>query len=368
MKFSVIPSPLDEDFDPVSQFYWNVSNGLEPRGSEFNEKQNEVLNINLVRGISQFIKSLEELVDGKPHTIFEELEALSESNDAINDQAIEIFEDMNSNLMACHSYSEESSGALCALLDSLLEYEGVLNTAWEENGYDLSSQMDNFFKIFESSKCPRPALWHLINKMSITNSSWVCGDESTHYLLLAIGNNPVIGEIAYHSLLTQMPDYMRVGNLTSTSTGSGAFKNPSLTIESLERLFGFWRGDEEFIEIYSLPGLFTHNLEFSSRGSIASAATSDSNLGFKVFAGIVARVLDEIKLGRLDWDRLSTSTSIYFRTIAFYWPRTSVAIKSKLLQAGVIELNEEAEEFLSYSFAHPHISVLSLDLARKSLD
>jgi len=209
MKFEVVSSPLDEEFDPLAQYFWNVSNGLSPRFGDYDQKENQRRNEALIATVSEITDSI-----------------------SSGDSPVEL------DLASCANYTAESSVALCTLIDTLIEHESSVQDSWDDEGVD---------------------------------------------------------------------SYEALGALVESSPSG------------------------------------------------------------RIFALILARVFDELKLERVTWEDLRTSGNIYLRTIAFYWPKTPVAAKSQLLKAGVIELNAEAEEFVNYSFAHPYMSALSPALAQKPL-
>ena len=337
MNFLVLTSEKDGGYDPVAQHYWNVANGLEPRFTEYEVEQDEQLNSKLVATISTFRSSLE-------------------SSSRVNPPDI----------TGCLRYSEQSAQALCDLLDAFVEYEVALDEAWQEEGVEIYEFLQQFVDMFTSPQCPRPVIWHLISKIAASGMSWVCDDQKTPFLLYAIGRNPVVGDQAFAAFLAEYKNGgAQDGGLIATSNAYYAFKNPSLTIGSLEKLrCDYWFDmDSDWIEMYVSPQLFRPTDNFGVDSSIDRASTMDG----RRFTFIVARLFDELKLGRLSWERMADSPSQYFRTVAFYWPRTPVAIKSGLLQAGVLELNREAEEFLMYSFNNPYMSALSADLATRPL-
>lgn len=156
------------------------------------------------------------------------------------------------------------------------------------------------------------------------------------------------------------------GVALSASTAYDKIKNPSLTVASLEKLYcDYWYDfDPDWAEIHTSGASYQHPLRFKPRTQIGEGGSSPSG---RVFALILARVFDELKLERVSWEELRASGNKYFRTIAFYWPKTPVAAKSQMLNAGVIELNQEAEAFLNYSFVNPYLSSLSPALAQKPL-
>ena len=84
-------------------------------------------------------------------------------------------------------------------------------------------------------------------------------------------------------------------------------------------------------------------------------------------AFVLARILDEFKLGRLTWQRLSQSPNEIYRSIAAYWPGISVEDRRALMQTGIVEFNSQTEDFLNYTLNHPHVSVLSMQLAERPL-
>jgi hypothetical protein len=342
------------DFDPIAQHFWNVANGFTPRLPDYDIRENEKSNLNLIEAINKFTRSLEDLVS---------------SNTGVN-QVSSVLEDFHSNFSGCQSFTLESSSALCSLLDTLIKYEAEIEDAWNEDGTEQYEVLANYIDIFANPNCPRPVLWHLVQKVATSNMRWVCDDQKTPFLLYGLGRNPVIGDKCFLEHLKKYEINPGCHDLVATSTAYDAFKNPSLTIETLEKLYcDYWYDfSPEWVELQISIGSYTHALNIAERTSIgASGQGGETSPNGRVFALIVARTFDELKLERLDWERISQSSSVYFRTIAFYWPKTPVATKSKLLQAGIIELNETAEAFLTYSFANPHISALSQELARRPL-
>ena len=346
MKFSVIPSPLDEEYDPVAQFYWNLTNGFAQNPKEFNEKENSQNNIHLINNINILISKFEAAIGTNLFETDEEVQEWiwEEGNDE------RLFEVLNLHwnpiLIRCAQYTQDSADVLCELLDFLKKYSEVLSLI------DFSDYISELIDIFSESQCPRNVVWHLINMFEY-HETWggVCEDQHTPWLLLSIGQNPIIGDKAYLAHLQAMwKEYKYV-----PSTFYDAFKNPSLTIISLseitELLFG---SDVEFTIDQKQYDWDLHKM-----------AGGYPNFHFAL---VVARIFDEIKLGRVSWEDLIINKNKYFRTIAFYNPKTNVADKSRLLKTDLEEIDSEFLEFLSYSFAHPHISALSLELARKSFD
>jgi hypothetical protein len=337
MKFEVVSSSLDGEFDPLAQYFWNVSNGLSPRFGDYDQKENQRRNEALIATIAEIA-------------------------DSISSGAGPVELD----LASCANYTAESSVALCTLIDTLIEHESSVQDSWDDEDVDSYEALGALVDLLAQPQCPRPVLWHLINKVSTFGTNWVCDDQKTPYLLYALGRNPVIGDQGFMAHLNK---YQSVSGeeLVGTSTAYDAFKNPSLTIASLEKLYcDYWYDfDPDWAEIHTAGASYQHPLRFKPRTQVGESG--ESSPSGRIFALILARVFDELKLERSTWEELRTSGNKYFRTIAFYWPKTPVNAKSQLLKAGVIELNAEAEEFVNYSFAHPYMSALSPALAQKPL-
>ena len=195
-------------------------------------------------------------------------------------------------------------------------------------------------------------------------------DGSAPYLSYAIGKNELIGDRAYLAHL---------GNYDGAPpTVYAAYGNSSLTIESLEKLVtwyfrmaidGSYSGDwHPFGELDIFSGLYNYeaNLEDFMNAEVAprrgGILPSLADLAF-----VLARILDEFKLGRLTWQRLSQSPNEIYRSIAAYWPGISVEDRRALMQTGIVEFNSQTEDFLNYTLNHPHVSVLSMQLAERPL-
>ena len=344
MYFSVVTSEKDGDYDPVAQFYWNLTNGFAQNPKEINDKENSQNNLNLVNNINIFISKFEAAIGTN---LFENDEEVQEWiwEDGNDERLFEVLNlHWNPILIRCAQYTQDSADVLCELLDFLKKYSEVLSLI------DFSDYISELIDIFSESQCPRNVVWHLINMFEY-HETWggVCEDQHTPWLLLSIGQNPIIGDKAYLAHLQAMwKEYKYV-----PSTFYDAFKNPSVTIISLseipELIFGF------DVEFFVDPLQYKWDLQ-----KIAGYPNYH-------FALVVARVFDEIKLGRVSWEDLITNKNKYFRTIAFYNPKTNVADKSRLLKTDLEEIDSNMLEFLSYSFANPYISALSKDLAGKPL-
>ena len=211
MKLEVIPSSLDTDFGPLAQYFWNVSNGLSPRFSDCDSRENQSLNNALIARISSVVAAIKAG------------EAPSEFN-----------------MEMCANYTQESSTALCTLLDTLVEHEESVQEAWDNEGIDSYEILGEIVDLLAQPQCPRPVVWHLIKAVSTSGMRWVCDDQKTPYFLYAIGRNPVVGDPCFIEHLSKYNETSGDG-LISTSTAYDAFKNPSLTVSSLERLYcDYW--------------------------------------------------------------------------------------------------------------------------------
>lgn len=345
MKFSVIPSPLDEEYDPVAQFYWNLTNGFAQNPKEINDKENSQNNVNLINNIRILISKFEAVIETNPFETLEEVEEWIEEDG----KEESLYEVLNLHwiptLIRCAQYTQDSADALCELLDFLKKFSSIFERLGEFYDY-----MWGFIDIFSEPQFPREVIWHLINIFEYNEScGGICADQHTPLLLLSIGRNSVIGDRAYLAHLQAMWKEYKYLPITFYD----AFKNPSVTIISLSEIpeltFFF---DVEF---------FFDPLQYKWDLQKLAGYPNDH------FALVVARVFDEIKLGRVSWEDLITNKNKYFRTIAFYNPKTNVADKSRLLKTDLEEIDSNMLEFLSYSFANPYISALSKDLAGKPL-
>lgn len=359
MLFKVISSPLDGDFDPVAQFYWNLTNGFAQYPKEFDGKENSQNNVNLINNIRILISKFEAVIETNPFETLEEVEEWIEE-DGKEESLYEVLNlHWNPIVIRCAQYTQDSADALCELLVFLKKFSSVFKRL--DEFYDF---MYEFVDIFSEPQFPREVIWHLIDMFEGGEScGGLCSDEHTPYLLLSIGRNSVIGDRAYLAHLKKL-----WGEFSYTpSTFYDAYKNPSLTITSLselpEAVFGEY---VEFIIDQKQYNWDLHNLGaryLKIEGHRVESSGSYPNFHFAL---VVARIFDEVKLGRVSWEDLILSDNKYFRTIAFYNPKTDIADKSRLLKTELEEMDSVMLEFLSYSFAHPHISALSLELAQKS--
>lgn len=75
MLFNVVPSTLDGDFDPIAQHFWNVANGFTPRLKDYDTRENDRLNKELIVVINDFVKALNDS-DGRDVEISQIVESL----------------------------------------------------------------------------------------------------------------------------------------------------------------------------------------------------------------------------------------------------------------------------------------------------
>ena len=133
---------------------------------------------------------------------------------------------------------------------------------------------------------------------------------------------------------------------------------------------GHPRGDYYPVEdMYFDNERFTFDLEDEDfcEGLIAPQGSLTIVPQLDAFAFVLARILDEFKLGRLDWERLSKSPNKIYRTLAAYWPGVSLEQRRELVKSEILEFTSQTEDFLEYVFENPYMSVLTKELAKEPL-
>ena len=364
-EFSIITSPLDGDYDPVAFFNNEVILGLRKPKDPYSQKENAEKNQSLISNLKAFKNDVETLVGDRPHSSSDECREISEEDPDVVDELAEIL--LGLELISCDSYTEESSDAYCDFLDTLLEYDKLFDKFCQDEYFEA---FGNWLGFLSDESLPRPVVWKIINEIDTTHMSIRTADGSAPYLSYAIGENKLIGDRAYLAYL---------GNYNGAPpTVYAAYGNSSLTIESLEKLVtwyfrmaagDFVSGDwHPFGELDIFSGLYNYeanledfmNTEVAPRSGVMLPSLAD-------LAFVLARILDEFKLGRLTWQRLSQSPNEIYRSIAAYWPGISVEDRRALMQTGIVEFNSQTEDFLNYTLNHPHVSVLSMQLAERPL-
>jgi hypothetical protein len=369
-EFSLVTSPLDGEYDPVAKYHELVALGLISPIEPYSEKENAEKNSLLVTSLNSFVDGLSTLVGGRPHKTSDECREMLEENSDISEQIVTLLNEVN--FIFCNRYSEEASVAICRFFDALIEYAELLDTACNEDGSSFMEYHWDYLNAIEGYNCPRPVLWHLINTVSNADINAYTADMSAPYLTYAIGVNEIVGDAAYAA-------HSGDGDELTPATVKGAYENPSLTVQTLEKLAmwhfktaitGHPRGDYYPVEdMYFDNERFTFDLEdedfceglISPQGSLVIVPQLDA------FAFVLARVLDEFKLGKLDWERLSKSPNKIYRTLAAYWPGVSLEQRRELVKSEILEFTSQTEDFLEYVFENPYMSVLTKQLAKEPL-
>ena len=365
-EFSIITSPLDGDYDPVAFFNNEVILGLRKPKDPYSQKENAEKNQSLISNLKAFKNDVETLVGDRPHSSSDECREISEEDPDLVDELAEIL--LGLELISCDSYTEESSDAYCDFLDTLLEYDKLFDQCCQDEYFEA---LENWLGFLRDESLPRPVVWKIINEIDTTDMCIETADMSAPYLSYAIGENELIGDRAYLAHL---------GNSYhgTPPTVYAAYGNSSLTIESLEKLETWYfrmaidgshlHDWHPFGELHIFSGLYNYeaNLEDFMNAEVAPRRVgilpSLADLAF-----VLARILDEFKVGRLTWQRLSQSPNEIYRSIAAYWPGISVEDRRALMQTGIVEFNSQTEDFLNYTLNHPHVSVLSMQLAERPL-
>jgi hypothetical protein len=369
-EFSLVTSPLDGEYDPVAKYHELVALGLISPIEPYSEKENADKNSLLVTSLNSFVDGISRLVDGRPHKTSDECREMLEENSELTEQIVTLLNEVS--FIFCNKYSEEASVAICRFFDALIEYGKLLDSACNDDGSSFMEYHWDYLAAIEGYNCPRPVLWHLINTVSNADINAYTADMSAPYLTYAIGVNEIVGDAAYAA-------HSGDGDELTPATVKGAYENPSLTVQTLEKLAmwhfktaitGHPRGDYYPVEdMYFDNERFTFDLEDEDfcEGLIAPQGSLTIVPQLDAFAFVLARILDEFKLGRLDWERLSNSPNKIYRTLAAYWPGVSLEQRRELVKSEILEFTSQTEDFLEYVFENPYMSVLTKELAKEPL-
>jgi hypothetical protein len=355
MKFEMITSPLDGDFDPVAQFEWQVEQGLIDPQPDYDVQENLAENTRLIKAIERLEIELDEASENEEPEDF-----------------VEIFDRFDAEFVLCKTFTKESSDALCRFIDILIKYNETFHEIEDE--LDLRERIViNYLEFFVKPQIPRPALWHLMNKYMEVDNPIHLGRDYENYMGYVFAENPLSGDALLLEAISRKADQSEDPVDIPLLGTNALFWNPSVTISTLERLAAWYISDLrdygsslDFLKYESETETF--DFDFDELGDdFEVSENEDVHLSIVEFAILVARVLDELKLGRLSISRLASSKSRDFRTIAFNWPDLDHEFKEEAEALGVYELNSEAMEFLEKAVSNPCISAISDSLRFRQL-
>ena len=349
MKFKIVTSPLDGEYNPVAQFEWLVKEGLVEPKKEYDEVENLKKNEILISAIEKLVKSLKKI---------------DEETDP--EKVAEIFDTFDESFEQLDYYTPESSDALINFLDILREKNDVLEQISDEIEFQ-ERFITNYFELFSQPEIPRPVLWHIVNSY-LKSDSFITSRDWENYMGHAITENPLSGDVIVLALLQhkvgQDNDIEDVPILGTNQL----FWNPSVTIRTLERLASWYITDPDFGS--SLDFLHYRSedklLNFDRYGDdfyITSGATYD--LSIVDFAIVLGRLFDEIKLERIYKEDLALSLSVDFRTIAYFWTGMDPDSRSIAHKLGIKKINEVTLNFLREAISKPRLSAMNESLIEK---
>jgi hypothetical protein len=351
-EFSLVTSPLDGDYDPVAEFEKLVKLGLIEPMKPYGKSQNEEKNRQFITTIETFIQELERLIDNRPHSTREDIEILSETDSDLFDEIDTLLSEFL--LEECSFYSAASSDALISLLETTIQFDYLFDAVCSQLGLEYADYLGHLLGFLNSVNCPRPVLWFVINRISKVDMAIRGLDEMNPYLVYAIGENPLVGDRAYQTHLDGDPTPL---------TCFAAFVNPSITIDSLELL--------EYWHISTVTGgagsvnWFSEDFDFSLF-NLEERQLSPSNVLLPdpdELGVVLARIFDEIKVGRLTWARVAQSPHIILRSIAMCRPGISAEEQKALVDAGIIEFYTQVDDAIRSAIEKPLMSMISRDLA-----
>lgn len=346
MKFKIVTSPLDGGYDPVAQFEWLVEQGLLEPKKEYDEIENLKKNEILVAAIEKLIKSLKEVdEDTDPEEVAKSFDTFEEG-----------FEQLD-------YYTSDSSDALINFLDVLIEVNNTLEGISDEIEF-VERFVTNYIEFFCQIEIPRPVLWHIVNSF-LEGEFIVTSRDYANYMGHAITENDLIGDVIVFALLQRQVGQGKTVEDVPVLGTNRLFCNPSVTIQTLERLAPWYisipkDGPDplDYLNIKTEGSKDAFDFDFGEYGGDFYIGT-DVDLSITEFALVTARMIDEIKLGRLRIEELATSRSQILRTIAYFWPGMSAEAKDEALKLGVVEINTVTEQFLKAAVENPRISALS---------
>jgi hypothetical protein len=214
-----------------------------------------------------------------------------------------------------------------------------------------------------------------MNKYMEVNNPIHLGRDEENYMGYVFAENPLSGDALLFEAISRKADQSEDPVDIPLLGTNALFKNPSVTISTLERLAAWYIVDLrnygygsslEALKYESETETFDFDFEEFDDGFEVSE-DEDVHLSIVEFAILVARVLDEIKLGRLRIEQLASSKSRDFRTIAFNWPNMENQFREEAESLGVYELNSETMDFLEKAVSNPCISVISDSLRFRPL-
>jgi len=344
MNFAVVTSPLDKNFDPHAEYQWLVSKGLINKLEDYEVRDNELKNKRVKSAIYELLSRLKNINRNTDSNII---------SDAFNR--------FDQDFVVCHRYSEESTKALCDFLIFITEKNSVFESINEEVLRLGERFITNYLQIFSLPQIPRPVAWHLVNTF-LKSEFFLTGRDMQNYMGHAITENPLCGDALFLAYCdASYPNKDKDLPLLGTNQ---AFMNPSLTLKSLERLAVWYITDSDYGS--SLDFLHYDNKLFQfnfNKYNDDFYVTEEGLLSIVDFAIVIARVLDEVKLGRLTINDLALSRSKYLRTILFYLPGVLESLKSEAEKLGVMRINAVTQKLIIYSFENPYISALNHKLS-----
>jgi hypothetical protein len=346
MKFKIVTSPLDGGYDPVAQFEWLVEQGLLEPKKEYDEIENLKKNEILVAAIEKFVKSLKNI-----------------DEDTDPEKVAKIFDTFEEGFEPLDFYTSDSSDALIKFLDVLIEMNDILEEISDEIEFH-ERFVTNYFELFSQIEIPRPVLWHIVNSY-LEAEFFITSRDYTNYMGHAITENDLSGDVIVFALLQRQVGQGKAVEDVPVLGTNQLFGNPSVTIQTLE-LLAPWYISEPQDGLDALDCLYIEtdgskdgfDFDFSEYGGDFYIG-NDVHLSITEFALVTARMIDELKLGRLRIEELATSRSKILRTIAYFWPGMSAGVKDEALKLGVVEINTVTEEFLKAAVDNPRISALS---------
>ncbi len=354
MEFKIVTSPLDGEYNPVSQFNWLVKQGLLEPKKEYSEIENLRKNEIFCLAIENLVASLK-MID-------------ADTNPKRVGKLFDIFEDGFEQL---DYYTSKSSDAIITFLDILIDKNEVL----EQFDYEIEFHerfVTNYFELFSKPEIPRPVLWHIVNSY-LDHDSFITSRGQDNYMGHAITENPLSGDVIVFALLQHKVGKDKAVEDVPLLGTNQLFWNPSVTIRTLERLAPWYmsvpiHGMDTLNSLDFLSLGETFNFDFDKYGKDFYISNDTGNdLAITEFAFITARMMDEIKLGRLRIEELASSRSEILRTIAFFWPEISAEVKAQALELGVVNINTVAEQFLTTVAKNPQISAINFTLQNRVL-
>lgn len=346
MKFKIVTSPLDGGYDPVAQFERLVEQGLLEPMKEYDEIENLKKNEILVAAIEKFVKSLKNI-----------------DEDTDPEKVAKIFDTFEEGFEPLDFYTSDSSDALIKFLDVLIEMNDILEEISDEIEFH-ERFVTNYFELFSQIEIPRPVLWHIVNSY-LEAEFFITSRDYANYMGHALTENDLSGDVIVFALLQRQVGQGKAVEDVPVLGTNQLFCNPSVTIQTLELLAPWYISipqdgldalDCLYIETDGSKDGF--DFDFSEYGGDFYIG-NDVDLSITEFALVTARMIDELKLGRLRIEELATSRSKILRTIAYFWPGMSAGVKDEALKLGVVEINTVTEEFLKAAVDNPRISALS---------